>query len=167
MKPGQKAREKGEILASAPEILLTFNLKISMALIQGEECMLSHSWDQLFVTPWTVTARTVTCQAPLSREFFRQEYWRVAISDSRRSSQPRDRTCVSCVSCMTGRFSTATHPRKPRVPCVQISATPTYKLCDLCRSMYHLLSKSGHLRKWKRMLLMILQGQYNVWAFVS
>ena len=43
MKPGQKAREKGEILASAPEILLTFNLKISMALIQGEECMLSHS----------------------------------------------------------------------------------------------------------------------------
>ena len=62
-------------MASVPEILLTFNLRISTALTQGEECMLSHSCDQLFVTLWTVTARTVTCQAPLSMEFFRQEYW--------------------------------------------------------------------------------------------
>ena len=31
-------------------------------------CRLSH--DQLFATPWTVD-----CQAPLSMEFFRQEYW--------------------------------------------------------------------------------------------
>ena len=31
-------------------------------------CMLSHVW--LFVTPWTVAH-----QAPLSMEFFRQEYW--------------------------------------------------------------------------------------------
>ena len=28
------------------------------------------SWSQLFATPWTVT-----CQAPLSMEFSRQEYW--------------------------------------------------------------------------------------------
>ena len=31
-------------------------------------CTLSHTW--LFVTPWTVN-----CQAPLSMEFSRQEYW--------------------------------------------------------------------------------------------
>ena len=63
-------------MASAPEILLTFNLNISMALTQSEkERVLSHSCDQLFVTPWTVTAWTVTCQAPLSMEFFRQEHW--------------------------------------------------------------------------------------------
>ena len=31
-------------------------------------CMLSHV--QFFVTPWTIT-----CQAPLSLEFSRQEYW--------------------------------------------------------------------------------------------
>ena len=58
-------------MASAPEILLAFNLTISMALTQSKkECMLSHSCNQLFATPWTVT-----CQAPLSMEFFRQEYW--------------------------------------------------------------------------------------------
>ena len=39
-------------------------------------------------TPWTVA-----CQAPLSMEFSRQEYW-VAISFSRGSSRPRDRTCI-------------------------------------------------------------------------
>ena len=34
-------------------------------------CMLSHfSHIQLFVTPWAVT-----CHAPLSVEFSRQEYW--------------------------------------------------------------------------------------------
>ena len=31
-------------------------------------CMLSHVW--LFETPWTVA-----CQAPLSMEFSKQEYW--------------------------------------------------------------------------------------------
>ena len=34
-------------------------------------CVLSHfSYVQLFATPWTVT-----CQAPLSMKFSRQEYW--------------------------------------------------------------------------------------------
>ena len=45
--------------------------------------MLSHfSCVQLFVTPWTVA-----CQAALSMGFSRQEYWRLAISFSRGSSQ--------------------------------------------------------------------------------
>ena len=63
---------------------------------------LSRVW--LFVTPWIVAY-----QAPLSMEFSRQEFWSdqkkkkkrmlewVAISYSRRSSQPRDRGHVSCI----------------------------------------------------------------------
>ena len=51
----------------------------------------------LFVTPWAVV-----CQAPLSMGFPRQEYWSVfqewvTISLSKRSSQPRDQNCVSCI----------------------------------------------------------------------
>ena len=44
------------------------------------------------------TPRTVFLQAPLSMEFPRQEYleW-VAISFSRGSSQPMDRTLLSCI----------------------------------------------------------------------
>ena len=44
-----------------------------------------------FATPWTIAH-----QASLSTEFSRREYW-IAISFSRASSQPRDRTRVSCI----------------------------------------------------------------------
>ena len=44
----------------------------------------------------------IACQAPLSMEFSRQEYWS-AISYSRGYSWPRDWTYVSCMSC-TGRW---------------------------------------------------------------
>ena len=44
------------------------------------------------MTPWTVAH-----QAPLSIEFSRQEYWYELILFSRRSSQPKDRTHVSCI----------------------------------------------------------------------
>ena len=55
-------------------------------------CLLSCVW--LSATPWTVAH-----QAPLSMEFSRQEIleW-VAISYSRRSSQPRDQTHIFCIS---------------------------------------------------------------------
>ena len=43
---------------------------------------------------------TVAHQDPLSLEFSRQEYWRVTISYSRGSSGPKDRICVSWVSCI-------------------------------------------------------------------
>ena len=58
---------------------------------------LSPVW--LFTTP-----QTVSCQAPRSMDFFRQEIleW-VAISFSRGSSQPRDWNRVSCIA---GRFFT-------------------------------------------------------------
>ena len=44
--------------------------------------------------------QTIGHQAPLSVEFSRQENEWVAISFSRESSQSRDRTCVSCISCI-------------------------------------------------------------------
>ena len=54
---------------------------------------------QLFVTPWTVAR-----QAPLSMGFFRQEYWSGFLyPPSRGSSQPRDQTRISCVSCIDKR----------------------------------------------------------------
>ena len=56
-------------------------------------CTLSHV--QLFATPWTIA-----CQAPLSQEFSRKNTGGGChFLFSRRSSQPRDRTQVSCVSC--------------------------------------------------------------------
>ena len=51
---------------------------------------------QLSVTPWTVTH-----QAPLSMEFPGQEYWSgLPFPTPGLSSQPRDRTHVSSVSCI-------------------------------------------------------------------
>ena len=48
----------------------------------------------------SVTPRTVACQAPLSMEFSRQEYWNgLPWSSSKGSSWPSDWTCVSCVFC--------------------------------------------------------------------
>ena len=58
----------------------------------------SCSRDWLFATLWTVAR-----QAPLSMGFSRQEYWNwVTTLSSRVSSQPRDWTQVSRVSCVTG-----------------------------------------------------------------
>ena len=37
----------------------------------------------------------------------------VAMPSSRRSSQPRDRTCISCISCIAGRSFTSEPPGKP------------------------------------------------------
>ena len=37
----------------------------------------------------------------------------IAISSSRGSSQPRDQTCISCDSCIAGRFFTADHQGSP------------------------------------------------------
>ena len=47
---------------------------------------------QLFMAP-----RTIVCQAPLSMEFSRQEYWN---SYFKGSFWPRDWTIISCISCI-------------------------------------------------------------------
>ena len=58
----------------------------------------SRVW--LFATPWTVA-----CQAPLSMEFARQEYWSgLPFPSPGGSSQPRDQTWVSHTAC--GFFTT-------------------------------------------------------------
>ena len=60
-------------------------------------CAQSLSRVQLFATPWTVAQH-----APLSMEFLPQARileW-VAIFYFKGSSQPRDQTQVSCVSCI-------------------------------------------------------------------
>ena len=57
-----------------------------------QSCAVHASCVWFSVTPWIVAR-----QVPLSIGFPRQEYW-VAISSSKESSQPRDWTCVSCIS---------------------------------------------------------------------
>ena len=71
-------------------------------------CALSHSVVSDTLRPlWTVTH-----QALLSMEFSRQEYWsRLPFPPS--GDLPRNRTLVSYISCLAGRFFTAEPPRKP------------------------------------------------------
>ena len=62
--------------------------------------LLSHVW--LFATPWTVAH-----QIPLPMGFSGQEYWsELPWPSPRGSSQPRDGTCISYISCIVGRFFT-------------------------------------------------------------
>ena len=63
-------------------------------------CAHSAGHVPLFATPWTAA-----CQAPLSMGFPRQAYWIwLAISFSKGSSQLRNQTLVSCISCIAVRF---------------------------------------------------------------
>ena len=62
-----------------------------------------------FETPWKEDH-----QAPLSVGFPRQEYWSgLPFPPPEESSRLRDRTHVSCVSCIGGRFFTAEPRGKP------------------------------------------------------
>ena len=65
--------------------------------IQGMHSQLL-SLIRLFVTLWTVALPTLTPQAPLFIGFPARILEWVAISYSEGSFQPRDRTCVSCLS---------------------------------------------------------------------
>ena len=77
--------------------------RISMRIFK-----LLHMSVWLFVTPWTISSPPgFSVHGILQARILE---W-VAISFSRRSSQPRDRTQVSCLA---GRFFTTTPPRKPR-----------------------------------------------------
>ena len=67
--------------------------------------LLSFVWH--FVTPWTVA-----CQASLSKEYSRKEYWSGYVPFSRGSSQPGYWTQVSH---MAGGFVTTESPGKPIV----------------------------------------------------
>ena len=60
-------------------------------------CVSSHfGYIQLFATLWTLA-----CQAPLSMEFFRQEFWSgLAMSSSRGIFPNEGLNCISYVSCI-------------------------------------------------------------------
>ena len=63
----------------------------------GSVCMLScFSCDRLFATPWTVAHQDFSVLGIFQARILE---W-VAMPFSRRSSQPRDRSWVSCVSCI-------------------------------------------------------------------
>ena len=85
----------------SPFNIFTGGLNFCKWKVNVKMSVLNHV--RLFVTPWTVAHQT-----PLSMEFSMQEYW-VAVPFSRGSSQPRDRTQVSCI---TGRFFTTEPPGK-------------------------------------------------------
>ena len=81
-------------------LLLCFGMPLSNT-IRVMLCCAQSLQSCLTVTPWTVAH-----QAPLSTGFSRQDWKWVAMAFSRGSSWPRDWTCVSCVSCIVGRFFT-------------------------------------------------------------
>ena len=77
-----------------------------MAWVQAA-CTLLQLWSTLW-PPWTVAR-----QAPLSMGFWRQEYRSgLPCPSPGESSWLRDRTFVSCSSCIAGRFFTSEPPRK-------------------------------------------------------
>ena len=52
----------------------------------------------VYVMSCPTLCNSVTCQAPLFMEFFRQEYWSgLPFFSSRGSFQPRDRIHISCI----------------------------------------------------------------------
>ena len=72
----------------------------------------SRVW--LFVTPWTVA-----CQAPLSIEFSRQEYWSGLPCLPKGELPDQESNLHLLCSCIAGRFFTTELPGKP-VGCINI-----------------------------------------------
>ena len=54
-----------------PKLVILYVINLQESMCEGYMCYISRfSHVQLFVAP-----RTIVCQAPLSMEFSRQEYW--------------------------------------------------------------------------------------------
>ena len=103
------------VLPPHVQVLPTLKITLRMVLMTFLPllCVLSHSRVWLFVTPWTVA-----CQAPLSIEFSRQEYWSgLRFLTPGDLPDPRGGSCVSCVLCIGRRFFTSVPPRKSLVAC--------------------------------------------------
>ena len=100
--------------------------------------MLSRVW--LFAAPCTVV-----CQAPLSMEFSRQEYWsELPFPSPGESSWPRDRNCVSCI----GRwilFHWATSAEWPQTSYVS-GDSYCYIYCVLITGTNKLIKKTVYFR---------------------
>ena len=127
-------------------------------------CALGHfSRVQLFLTTWTVAH-----QAPLSMGFFRQELEWVAMLSSKESSQPRDRTHVSCVSCTAGGFFTTEPPGKPKYIhiAMQLSPPPSTEHFSSCKTKTLNLLSSLYIRLMPEFLaqifiIMMLKGHFH------
>ena len=91
-------------------------------------------------------------QAPLSMGFLRQEYWSaLPFSFSRGSSQPQNRTRISCISCISRQifFETTAPPGKPQ------SQKPAVRESHVSQAWTFLGAAAGPLK---------LCGRYNVLA---
>ena len=86
------------------EVIKDRNMAASQICESPWHVRVSLSLVQLCGTQWTVAH-----QAPLSMGFQARTLGQVAISYSRGFSQPRDRTHVSCISCI-GRWILSTEP---------------------------------------------------------
>ena len=95
----KKIKRKKFYRLIAPLPLSCFFLCLFFTKIQNKK----HAAATAQSCPTLCDPMTIARQAPLSREFSRWGLERVAISFSRGSSPPRDRTCVSCIA---GRFFT-------------------------------------------------------------
>ena len=94
-----------------PKLLFKLHcVQISQLWVQITLSLFSH-WvvSDSSAIPWTVAL-----QDPLSMRLFQAKIleW-VAMPTSKGSSWPKDQTCISCVSCIKGRFFTADPPGKP------------------------------------------------------
>ena len=90
----QKASQYFKVIILQLNKLIIYASSLDLCLVYA--CMLSHfSRVQFFVILWTIAS-----QAPLSMGFSRQENEWVAMPSSKRSSQPRDRTSISYISCI-------------------------------------------------------------------
>ena len=108
----------------------------------------------LFVAPGTVA-----CQAPLSKGILQARIleW-VAMPSSRGSSQPRDRTCISCGSCISGGFLPLTHQESsPPTHTSEVSLECNYNKYPKCRKIWVYYSTCICARKFSSQRKFILQ----------
>ena len=123
-----------------------------LMIIIVHSCVLSHfsnAW--LFVTLWAVA-----CQAPLSMGFSRQEYQSgLPCPPSGESSQPRDRTHISCGSYIAGGFFTTEPLKKPCI--IQASA----QMVPWRRRLHALAQSVSQSQCFLLLCLILSQGTQN------
>ena len=112
----------GEMLPCRPHFLwawmcvsLTAVKALSLEGSRGSVNTMYRGLDPHIILLCAIPTLTVACQTPLSMGFLQARIleW-VAISSPRGSPRPRDRTCVSCVSCIAGRFFILWPSGKPK-----------------------------------------------------
>ena len=103
---GNKEMEERERMNIWESIIAHWLFKICLKVVCCV-CTATHHV-QLFVTPWTAA-----CQAPLSMEFSRQEYWNELLSPS--SEDLPDPGVEPIFPAFTGEFFTIAPPGKPHL----------------------------------------------------